>query len=168
MSGEQFAQQCAGWWHLEKVAFSAGERHCCPYHLPLAAVQHLGVPQPVITSPSRRAEKCPATFLGEHSQQNVLKGFQDRFGKTWRSVQRKSSEEIWTNVFIPVWVSLTPSSCQENCKSPSHPAHIQWPRHSQAPAVPSPLLNSVFVQKELLCCANPSCTSAAHFCVSPC
>lgn len=82
MAGEQLAQQCAGWWHLEKVAFFAGERHCCPYHLPLRAVQHLGVPQPVITSPSRRTEKCPATFLGEHLQQNRLKGFQDCFGKT--------------------------------------------------------------------------------------
>lgn len=46
MAGEQFAQQCAGWWHLGKAAFSAGERHRCPYHLPLMAVQHLGVPQP--------------------------------------------------------------------------------------------------------------------------
>lgn len=46
MAGEQFVQQCAAWWHLEKAAFSAGERHCCPYHLPLMAVQHLGMPQP--------------------------------------------------------------------------------------------------------------------------
>lgn len=46
MAGQQFAQQCAGQWHSEKAAFSAGERHRCPYHLPLMAVQHLRVPQP--------------------------------------------------------------------------------------------------------------------------
>jgi len=55
MAGEQFAQQCASWWHLEKADFSASKRHRCPYHLPLMAVQHLGVPQlgDYVSLPSR-------------------------------------------------------------------------------------------------------------------
>lgn len=85
-------------------------------------------------------------------------------GKTVRKF-RETHKSL--NIFIPLWVSLPPSSRQESCKSPSHPAHIHWPRHSQAPAIPPPLLNSVFVQKELLCCANPAALQQPTSACSP-
>lgn len=65
-------------------------------------------------------------------------------------------------------VSLTPFSCQGELQTSDPPYPFHWPRRSQAPAVPSLLLNTVFARKEIACVAHPSCSSATHFsCCTP-
>lgn len=109
-------------------------------------------------SPSHRAEKCPATFLGEHSQQNGLKHFQDCFCMTWRSVRRwkvrKFRQKMQKTLNVSLTLSLSVSllfHARESCKFLSHPPHLHWPWHNQAPAIPTPLLSPVFVQKDIPC-----------------